>query len=67
MDKVKEGFERWHVERMKEEMKELIEFALQDGVPARFIERIIKRCNFSKEEVKKIYEGINDRRMKSNT
>jgi hypothetical protein len=60
-EEIQEQFKQWHYERRKEEMKELLKEAIQEGDSQQSIERLIKKGDFSKSEVEKIYREIENR------
>ncbi|MEQ2527413.1 hypothetical protein EKG37_01635 [Robertmurraya yapensis] len=64
MDIIKEEIEKQIRLRTKEEKKELLKEvlieAIKDGGPQNFIEKIIKKGNFTRSEVEKIYEEIHN-------
>ncbi len=60
-EEIQEQFKQWHYERRKEEMKELLIEAIKEGDSQKFIERLIKKGDFSKSEVEEIYREIGNR------
>lgn len=62
MDIVKETPEQWHEEPSKKELlKVLLKEAIQDGDSQQSIHRLIRRGNFTKEEIEEIYREAENR------
>ena len=58
MNMSEEHFNEWLEERMKKELKNLIIEAIQNDYPQKFIDTLIKRGNFTEDEVQEIYKEL---------